>query len=75
MKPWITLLVLLNLGIWAYFNLAQFVSKPPESASPSTPASANEIKILSPADIALLPAKPVESSPAITPTVPDTKLK
>ncbi|CAN6133750.1 hypothetical protein MCETRH20_00838 [Methylophilaceae bacterium] len=73
MKKWIALLLTLNLAIWAYFNLAQFITKPNESASGSASASTNGIKILSPADIALLPAKPVELSPAITPSTPDAK--
>ena len=73
MKKWIALLLILNLAIWAYFNQAQFSAKPTESASGSASASADEIKILSPAEIALLPEKPVESSPAITPSTPDTK--
>lgn len=73
MKKWIALLLIINLAIWAYFNLAQFSAKPTESASGSAPARASDIKILSPADIALLPAKPVELSPAITPSTPDTK--
>ncbi|MFM2395933.1 MAG: hypothetical protein RLZZ434_515 [Pseudomonadota bacterium] len=75
MKKWIALLLILNLVIWAYFNLAQFSAKPTESASGSASASADEIKILSPADIALLPEKPVELSPAITPGTPDAKQK
>ncbi|CAN1514227.1 hypothetical protein MCEORH2_00924 [Methylophilaceae bacterium] len=73
MKKWIALLLIINLAIWAYFNLAQFSAKPTESANDSAPARASDIKILSPADIALLPAKPVELSPAITPSTPDTK--
>ena len=75
MKKWIALLLILNLAIWAYFNLAQFSAKPTESASGSAATSADEIKILSPADIALLPEKPVELSPAITPSTPDAKQK
>ena len=73
MKKWIALLLILNLAIWAYFNQAQFSAKPTESASGSASASESDIKILSPADIALLPEKPVELSPAITPSTPDTK--
>lgn len=73
MKKWIALLLILNLAIWAYFNLAQFSAKPTESASGSASASESDIKILSPADIALLPEKPVELSPAITPSTLDTK--
>ncbi len=73
MKKWIALLLILNLAIWAYFNLAQFSAKPTETSSGSASASADEIKILSPADITLLPEKPVELSPAITPSPPDTK--
>ena len=75
MKKWIALLLILNLVIWAYFNLAQFSAKPTESASGSAYTSADEIKILSPTDIALLPEKPVELSSAITPSTPDTKQK
>ncbi len=73
MKKWIALLLILNLAIWAYFNLAQFSAKPTETASGSASASADKIKILSPAEIALLPERPVELSPAITPSTPDTK--
>ncbi|CAN4271106.1 hypothetical protein MCEREM3_00890 [Methylophilaceae bacterium] len=73
MKKWIALLLILNLAIWAYFNLAHFSAKPTESASGSASASASDIKILSPAEIALLPEKPVEFSPVITPSTPDTK--
>lgn len=73
MKKWIALLLIINLAIWAYFNLAQFSAKPTESASGSASSGASDIKILSPADIALLPEKPVELSPAITPSTPDTK--
>jgi len=73
MKKWIALLLILNLAIWAYFNLAQFNAQPTESASNSASPSASGIKILSPADIALLPVKPVELSPAIVPSTPNTK--
>jgi len=73
MKKWIALLLILNLAIWAYFNLAQFIAQPTESASNSPSPSASGIKILSPAEIALLPVKPVELSPAIVPNTPDTK--
>ncbi len=73
MKKWIALLLILNLAIWAYFNLSQFSAKPTETASGSASASADKIKILSPAEIALLPERPVELSPAITPSTPDTK--
>jgi hypothetical protein len=73
MKKWIALLLIINLAIWAYFNLAQFSAKPTQSASGSASLNASDIKILSPADIALLPEKPVELSPAITPSTPDTK--
>jgi hypothetical protein len=73
MKKWIALLLIINLAIWAYFNLAQFSAKPTESASGSSSSGASDIKILSPADIALLPEKPVELSPAITPSTPDAK--
>jgi len=75
MKKWIALLLILNLAIWAYFNLAQFSAKPTESASGSASASESDIKILSPAEIALLPEKPVELSPAITLSTPDAKQK
>ena len=75
MKKWIALLLTLNLAIWAYFNLAQFIPQPTESASNSPSPSASGIKILSPADIALLPEKPVELSPAITPSTPEAKQK
>jgi hypothetical protein len=72
MKKWIALLLILNLAIWAYFNLADFGTKPTEAAHESASSSTNDIKILSPAEIALLPEKPVELSPAITPSVPAT---
>jgi hypothetical protein len=73
MKKWIALLLILNLAIWAYFNLAQFSAKPTQSTSGSASLNASDIKILSPADITLLPEKPVKLSPAITPSTPDTK--
>ena len=75
MKKWIALLLILNLAIWAYFNLAQFSAKPTESASGSASASESDIKILRPAVIALLPQKPAELSPAITPSTPEATQK
>ncbi len=71
MKKWIGLLFILNLAIFAYFNLAGLSNKPSQPTAISDNTS--EIKVLSPADIAALPEKPVVPSPADTPSAPQAK--
>ncbi len=68
MKKWIALLFVLNLAVFVYFNFALNKTSP---AKPTPAANAAaEIKLLSPAEIAALPEKPVTTTPAITPNAP-----
>ncbi|MBZ4200940.1 MAG: hypothetical protein LAC66_03470 [Methylotenera sp.] len=71
MKKWIGLLFIFNLAVFAYFNVAGLSNKPSQPTAVS--GNTNEIKLLSPTEIAALAEKPVVLSPADTPSAPIAK--
>ncbi len=61
MRWWIWLLLLLNLGLFAYFNLDKVM--PPEHAVVTKEIAADKLKILSQQEVEAMPKKVVEPKP------------